>query len=76
LEPDPALRFSLGAARSGSIGLAGEAVMSTTTDWVHGGQDLNRPSERPGLRLGGVISWVTAIAVTTVGVLALRHLYG
>jgi len=43
---------------------------------MHGGQDWNRPRERTGLRLGGVISWATGIVVTTIGVLALRHLYG
>jgi hypothetical protein len=50
--------------------------MSTTRDWMHGGDDWTRQPERTGLRLGGVISWVMAIVVTTIGVLALKHLYG
>jgi hypothetical protein len=50
--------------------------MSTTRDWMHGGEDWNRPRDRAGLRLGGVISWVSAIVVSTIGVLAFTHLVG
>jgi hypothetical protein len=64
-------------ARFGSIELVWNSVMSTTRDWMHGdGDDWNRPRERTGLRLGGVISWVIAIAIAAISVLALQNLYG
>jgi hypothetical protein len=48
--------------------------MSTTRDWLHGGEDWNRPPERRGI--GGVILWVMGLVAVALGALAMQALRG
>jgi hypothetical protein len=49
--------------------------MSSTRDWMRGGEDLERPV-RSGLPLGGVILWTLGLVIVANGALALQHLFG
>ncbi len=47
--------------------------MSTTPDWMHGGEDWNRPLERRGLPLVGIVFWVLGLVITAFTAVAVLH---
>jgi hypothetical protein len=50
-------------------------TMSSTPDWMRGGEDTSRPV-RAGPPLGGVIIWTLALVVTANIAIVLLHLFG
>ncbi len=49
--------------------------MSTTRDWLRGGQDLEKPERRSG-PLAGVLIWGAVIALVTFAALAIQQFIG
>ena len=49
--------------------------MTSTPDWMRGGQDLKRPS-RAGLPLGGIVAWTLVLVIVANLTLVLAHLVG
>ena len=50
--------------------------MSTTRDWMHGGEDWNRQPERSGPPLVGVLLWALGLVITALGMITLERLFG
>ncbi|HEX4199184.1 MAG TPA: hypothetical protein VHZ26_17240 [Caulobacteraceae bacterium] len=49
--------------------------MTSTPDWMRGGQDLKQPS-RPGLPLGGVVAWALVLVIVVNLTLVMARLVG